>query len=440
MPRYRMDMPGATYMVAGSFFAEGPGDGGPATMAEVDPYDVAPLPDCGYLIADGYAARVRRVLPDGTITTVAGTGRPGFGGDGGPAPAAALDYPRGIAAYPDGSFLVADEYNRRVRRVAPDGTITTVAGNGTPGFSGDGGPATRAELGLPVAVAVLRDGSFVIADALNERVRRVAPDGTISTVAGIGSPGSSGDGGPATLAQIGYPVGVAATRDGGFLITDQYGEQVRRVAPDGTISTVAGTGRRGASGDGGPATRARLDYPRGVAEAPDGGVLIGDQGNERVRRVWPDGRISTIAMTGMPNAFMFGGPRAVAVTRDGGVLIATAGGVEFINAHLGGSSSRECHRLLIRLMRPHAVHAGAMTRAMFTTTLTARAQLIVRLMHQSGELGGAVSMRMMMRARMGHDAIAFRAPSRPGRYLLELRVRSMTGKRAVAMTTLMVGR
>ena len=296
------------FAVAGGSMIGGLGDGGPAGIARLGAYDVAALPDCGFLIADGYSARVRRVWPDGMITTVAGSGREGYGGDGGPAVAARLEYPRGVAALPDGGFLIADEYNRRVRRVGPEGTITTVAGNGTAGFSGDGGPATRARLGLPVAVAASADGGFLIADALNGRIRRVGPDGVITTVAGTGVPGFEGDGGPATAAQIGFPVAVSATPGGGFLLADQYGENVRRVRPDGIIETVAGVGRPGMTGDGGPGRLARLDYPRGMATAGDGSVLIADQGNQRVRRVLPDGTITTLAVTGS-----FGGPRGVAV-------------------------------------------------------------------------------------------------------------------------------
>ena len=150
----------------------------------------------GYLVTDQSNERVRRVGADGTITTVAGNGTAGFSGDGGPATAAQLDTPNGVAATPDGGLLIADSNSHRVRRVAADGTITTVAGTGVPGFSGDNGPATAAQLNFPDSVAVLPDGGFLIADNDNNRVRRVAADGTISTVAGIGTAGAGGDGGP----------------------------------------------------------------------------------------------------------------------------------------------------------------------------------------------------------------------------------------------------
>ena len=176
---------------------------------------------------------MRRVRPDGTITTVAGTGVEGFSGDGGPATAAQLNRPIGVDPTADGGFLIADSFNNRVRRVAPDGTITTVAGTGVRGFSGDGGPATAAEMGRVWSVAVTAGGAFLVAEPENNRVRRVRPDGTITTVAGTGIGGFSGDGGPATAAQLNGPLGVAPTLDGGFLVADDRNNRVRYVEPPG---------------------------------------------------------------------------------------------------------------------------------------------------------------------------------------------------------------
>jgi hypothetical protein len=416
------------YAVAGGSIMGGLGDGGPAGMARVGAYDVAALPDCGFLVADGYSARVRRVWPDGMITTVAGNGRAGFGGDGGPAAAARLQYPRGVATLPGGGFLIADEYNRRVRRVSAEGTITTVAGTGTPGFSGDGGPATRAQLGLPVAVSATADVGFLVADALNGRIRRVDREGVIRTVAGTGIPGFAGDGGPATAAQIGFPVAVATTPGGGFLLADQYGENVRRVRPDGIIETVAGVGRPGMSGDGGPSRIARLDYPRGMATAGDGSVLIADQGNRRVRRVGPDGTISTLAMTGS-----FGGPRGVAVTPDGGVLAATAHGVVFIDARLPmGPGGRPCRRLLLSLTGyTRRVRMQRRLSVRFVVSRPGRVDVMVS--HSRGRdyaMRSIIVRRVSMHARRGANRIALRAPARPGRYRIEVRATTMTGQHA----------
>lgn len=314
------------------------GDGGPATAAFVRlPYGVDATADGGYVFSEFNWGRVRHVSPDGTITTIAGGVRSnGFSGDGGAGTDAQLNSPLGVAVEAGGGVLIADSNNHRIRRVSPSGTITTVAGTGEVGFSGDGGPATAADLDLPVDVAATRDGGFLIADYGNNRIRRVSPSGTITTVAGTGAEGFSGDGGPATAARMGFPNGVSATADGGFLISDSEFNRVRRVSATGTITTVAGSGglaQGGFSGDGGPATAARFDGVSDAVEAPDGGLLIVDAGNERIRRVSPDGTIATVAGSiGYPGGF-FGdgglatlaglrGPSGVAVNTGGDILVA----------------------------------------------------------------------------------------------------------------------
>jgi hypothetical protein len=331
---------GSISTIAGSdTFGDFTGDGGPAIAAALnEPAGVAVMPGGGYLIADAGNDRVRRVFPDGTIKTVAGTGTFGFSGDGGPATAADLKAPLGVAALPDGGYLIADAGAARIRRVSPTGTITTVAGNGTPSHSGDGGPATAAGLYAPSGVAALPDGGFLIADTGNSRVRKVSPDGKITTVAGTGTPGFSGDGGPATAAQLGQnsPYSVAVTADGGILIGDEVNRRVRRVSPSGIITTVAGTGVQGSSGDGGAATAAQLNTPMGVAPTPDGGILIADEFGNRVRWVSPTGVITTVAGTGTPAVLTNGDggpataanltmPFGVAVTANGGFVFSEAG-------------------------------------------------------------------------------------------------------------------
>ena len=263
------------------------GDAGPATRALLDlVHGVAALPDGSFVVDDMGNNRIRRVWPDNTITTVVGTGENGFAGDGGPASAAAIALPRGVAARPNGELLIADTGNKRVRRVSPAGVISTVAGTGEAGFSGDAGPATAARLNRPFAVAPLPGGAFLIADLDNNRIRRVAADGRITTVAGTGDARFSGDGGPAHAASLNLPHAVAALPDGGFLIADTYNHRVRRVDSNGRITTVAGTGTAGYSGDGGPAIRAELNLPKALAVLPDGsGFLVGDAGNNRVRLV-----------------------------------------------------------------------------------------------------------------------------------------------------------
>ena len=245
---------------------------------------------------------------DGKISTIAGNGTSGFSGDDGPASSAQLYYPRGVVVAGDGTLYIADTYNNRIRRVGVDGKISTVAGNGTGGFGGDSGPASSAQLYFPSGVVVAGDGTLYIADSRNRRVRRVGVDGKISTVAGNGSDGFSGDGDPASSAQLSFPNGVAVAGDGTLYIADTYNNRIRRVGVDGKISTVAGNGTSGFSGDGGPASSAQLSSPSGVAVAGDGTLYIADTFNSRIRRVGVDGKISTVAGNGTSDFSGDGGP------------------------------------------------------------------------------------------------------------------------------------
>jgi YD repeat-containing protein len=325
--------------VAGTGTAGFSGDGGPATTAQLQtPWGIAGSPDGSLYIADDGAHRVRRVSPTGIITTVAGTGGACFPtdspcGDGGPATAAQFQIVRGVAVGPDGSLYIADY--ARVRRVSPAGIITTVAGTGTvtgsgiPGFSGDGGPATAAQFSTVVGIAMGPDGSLYIADTFNARVRRVGPDGIITTVAGTGIRVFSGDGGPASAAGFEQPLKVAVGPDGSLYIIDA--DRIRRVGPDGIITTVAGGGAFGFSGDGGLATLARLNQPQDITVGPDGSLYIADFGNFRIRRVGPEGLITTLAGNGTSGGGGDGGPataaqfsslRGVGVGADGNLYIA----------------------------------------------------------------------------------------------------------------------
>ncbi len=330
------------------------GDGGPAVQAQIAaPIGVAVGPDGSVYSAED--TRVRRIAPDGTITTVAGNGTPGSSGDGGPATQAQLESAENVAVGSDGSLYIVDVYQFRVRRVAPDGIITTVAGNGTEGYSGDGGPATQAQLDFPQSIAIGPDGSLYIVqpESGSAVVRRVAPDGIITTVAGTGAFGDGGDGGPATQAQFMIPVDVAVGPDGSLYIADWLSGRIRRVGPDGIISTVAGNGKFGFNGnhtldgDGGLATAAPLQAPVGVGVGSDGSLYIvevlnySDDGHPlsgslgRIRSVSPDGIIITIAGKGIPapfvgdagpaNAARLSAPQHVAVSPDGGLYIADTG-------------------------------------------------------------------------------------------------------------------
>jgi sugar lactone lactonase YvrE len=269
-------------------------DGIPAPVATLAaPHGIAIL-DGRLYIADRDHARVRSVSADGTIGTVAGTGRVGPLGDLGPAIGARLWQPTGVAVGPDGSLFIADVAGHRVRRVDPGGTISTVAGSGAPGFGGDGGPAIEAGLSGPSGVAVGADGSLYIADRDNDRVRRVDPGGMISTVAGSGTPGFGGDGGPAVAAALASPAAVAVGPDGSLYVADTGNHRIRRVGADGVIGTVAGDGRARSGGDGLPAVQASLNAPAGLCVAAGGELYVADTGNGLVRRVDAGGTITSL--------------------------------------------------------------------------------------------------------------------------------------------------
>ncbi|MGW1196601.1 NHL domain-containing protein [Streptomyces sp. NPDC002536] len=299
--------------VAGTGTQNFGGDGGPATAAWLNsPIGVAVDSTGTLYICDYGNHRVRRIATDGKISTVAGTGAATFGGDGGPATAAHLNYPFGVAVDSVGTLYVCDYGNHRVRKITADGKISTVAGTGAGTFGGDGGPATAAHLNYPVGVAVDSAGTLYITEHGNHRVRKIATDGKISTVAGTGAATFGGDGGPATAAPLFYPSGVAVDSAGTLYVIDHGNHRVRKIATDGKISTVAGTGAATFGGDSGPATAAPLYYPREVAVDSTGTLYITDTGNHRVRRITADGKISTVAGTGAATFGGDGGPAASA--------------------------------------------------------------------------------------------------------------------------------
>ncbi len=307
----KVDSAGVITTVAGTreFFGGFSGDNGPATAARLRSPGGVALDGAGNLfIADTGNDRIRKVDSAGVITTVAGTGESfgGFSGDGGPAIQAALYYPSGVALDGAGNLFIADTGNDRIRKVDSAGVITTVAGAGefgfaeAGGFGGDGGPAIQAALNYPSDVVADGAGNLYIADTDRSRIRKVDAAGVISTVAGTGSFGFSGDGGPAVEAQLNHPADVTTDGAGNLYIADRYNDRIRKVDSAGVISTVAGTGESfgGFSGDGGPAIQAALNYPRGVAVDGAGNLFIADTGNHRIRKVDSAGVISTVAGTG----------------------------------------------------------------------------------------------------------------------------------------------
>lgn len=233
------------------------GDGKPATSAGFAGLTSVARDVKGNLyVSDASDCRIRKINTKGIITTMAGTGICGYSGDGGKAKSAMLSFPEGLAFDGKGNLLVADDGNSRIRKITTTGTITTIAGNGTIGYSGDGGPAAQASLAGPMGVSVDSSGNIYIADSSNFVIRMVDTAGIIHTVAGNHTPGFSGDGGPATSAQLSNPYGVLADGNGNFYIADTGNNRVRKVDSNGTITTYAGNALSGNSGNGGPATGA----------------------------------------------------------------------------------------------------------------------------------------------------------------------------------------
>jgi Bacterial Ig-like domain (group 2)/NHL repeat len=285
------------------------GNGGPATQASLGVPSAATLDANGNLyIADTGNSRIRKVDTSGVITTFAGSGTPGFSGDGGPATSASLKAPASVACDSAGNLYIADTANNRVRKVDTTGVISTFAGTGTAGFGGDNGPAAAALLSGPDGLAFDSHGNLYISDKSNSRIRVIDGGGTITTFAGNGTTGFSGDGGNATNASLGLPVGLAFDSAGNLFFAD--GDRIREVLTTGIITTVAGSANFGFSGDGGPATSASLSGPTGVAIDHLGNLLIADTGNSRIRQVDSSGTITTIVGNGNATFGGDGGPAA----------------------------------------------------------------------------------------------------------------------------------
>jgi sugar lactone lactonase YvrE len=309
------------------------GDGGPAIAARLNlPFDVALDARGDLYLSDTFNHRVRKVdRVTGRIVTVAGDGKAGFSGDGGLAVKARLHEPYGIVVSADGDLFIADRLNRRVRRVdGRSGLIATVAGDGSKATSGDGGPGTAAGLVEPNGVALTRDGRMLlIADVAGHRIRSLdLPTGRIATFAGTGRARHDGDGGPAAMAAIWGARAVDGGPDGSVYILEREGNSLRVVRPDtGTIATIAGTGARGYSGDGGPAASATFNGPKELAVDPAGNIWIVDTENHAIRVVdAATRRIRTVAGSGRPGGDGDGGPPTSArLDRPHGVAVAADG-------------------------------------------------------------------------------------------------------------------
>ena len=327
--------------IAGNGTAGFAGDGGIATTGKVNfPYGVAADGAGNVFIVDSSSDnfpfyppsnyRIRKVNNNGVMTTVAGNGQLGFSGDGGAATNARLNTSYGMAVDGMGNLFIADTYNNRIRKVDTNGIITTVAGKSSSGFSGDGGAATNAKLYYPYGVMVDTNGNLFIADTYNHRIRKVDTNGVITTVAGKSSSGFSGDGGAATNANLYRPQSVTMDGNGNLFIADAYNYRMRKVDVYGVITTIAGNGSTSFSGDNGVATNAGIN-PYGVSVDGYGDVLIADRSNNRIRQVNPYGIITTVAGT---NSYGYGGdgvaatnallyyPSGVAMDSYGRILVA----------------------------------------------------------------------------------------------------------------------
>jgi sugar lactone lactonase YvrE len=302
----------ATVAGGGKLVAEG----GPATTAALAPWDLVVDAHGSVIVSDYIANTVRRIDTRGIITTIAGTGKPGFSGDKGPATEAQLSAPTGLAIDASGAIYVADGGNYRIRKIGPDGIIDTVVGNGSRGNAGDGGPALDATImggGDPPAATLAVDtagriyfGDWVsaldqVAGSAN-RIRVVGPDGIVRAFAGTGSEGFSGDGGPAITAMLAGATGVQVDAKDNVYVADTANQRIRKVDPAGRITTIAGNGMQGYSGDGGPATAAEFYHPLNLAVSPDGAIYVSDENNV-IRRIDPRGVIHAVAGIAMESGY-----------------------------------------------------------------------------------------------------------------------------------------
>ncbi len=309
----KIDTKGTITTIAGTGVAGYNGDNIPGTQAQLNtPWRVTMDPAGNLYIADAGNDRIRKLAPNGIITTVVGNGHPGYSGDGGPATSATLRIPEQAELDVFGNMYIADSGNNVIRKVSASGIITTVAGNGFGasagnangeggGYTGDGGPATTAELNLPISLAVDPSDNLWISDQGNNVIRYVsAATGKISTVAGIFNQyGYSGDGGPASAAVFNTPAGIARDSAGNIYITDAGNNVLRVVLTDGTVRTVAGNGRVGFSGDGGPALQGEMNSLRQVAVGTFGDIYVADSFNNAIRKLTP----ASVTLGQATNAF-----------------------------------------------------------------------------------------------------------------------------------------
>ena len=264
--------------------------------------------DGSILLADSYNHAILRIDKEGYLSRFAGTGERGRGGEGVKALDSAFAFPCDIRLDSKGNIFVADLENHRIRKITRDGLVTTVAGSGVPGYSGDGGPALNAQLNSPWGILLDKDDNLLIADTNNDAIRKVGSDGIIHTIAGNGQEGYEGDGGPARSAKLNAPQSLAVDAQGRIYIGDEHNDAIRVVELDGTIRSFIGSKGPGYSGDGGPASQAQIADPENLWVRKDGSILISVRDNARLRIVSPEGIISTLAGKGPTSMHDYYGP------------------------------------------------------------------------------------------------------------------------------------
>ena len=317
---------------AGNGTPGGTGDGGPATAAQIDnPFGLGRGPDGALWFCEYTGQRIRKVDKDGTIHTMAGTGKKGYSGDGGPALQACFNLPHEIRFDKEGNYYIADMVNSAIRRVdAKTGVITTFAGTGKPGYSGDGGPANKAELKQPHSIQFDGAGDLYICDIGNNVIRKVdMKTGNISTFAGTGKPGDTPEGSPVAGTPLKGPRSMDFDAAGNLWIVTREGNQVLKFDfKAGTIHIVAGTGKKGFTGNGGPARNATLSGPKGIAIDKDGNAWLADTESHSVRMVnAKTGNLELIAGTGEKGDGPDGDPLHCKMARSHGIFVDADGSV-----------------------------------------------------------------------------------------------------------------
>lgn len=333
--------------VAGNGSTTYTGDGGPATLASLyAPFGVAADLSGNIYITDSKNHCIRKVDVAGTITTITGNGIAGYSGDGGPASDAQINLPTKVTIDASGNVYFIDNGNHRIRRIGLDGIITTIAGTGVADNTGDGGPATDAAMYASSGLALDRFGSIYFGDLTKHTIRKINPSGIISTIAGTGISGYSYDGIPATDAKLNQPFGIDVDDFGNIYVAEYMNNCIRKIDALGMISTLTGYITTGYSGDGGPATAAKLNRPYDVAVAHDGSIFIADESNYAIRKIAPNGIISRVAGTAVMGYSGDGGPATNArISSTTDVALDNFGNLLFTEAS-GGNRIRKVEGLV----------------------------------------------------------------------------------------------